>query len=220
MINVSRCAKHRVSTILQDIWRPQSRMSSMSGTCIFHSVLVSHSIMRPAHLCTVSHLKASKISHSQRVLFSPVKDVSWITSILYSLVKHLLTAYCVLSTEISEWLRWVPCPQGVYNLGGGQYYICLTVKFPRNPSRILSRQSINICWLNPGQTFLHQSPLSLTSPRLTGPRGSHWRVASPFPSTGCFLRGFQHFLNRCSESATSFFPQIIKCLHLTTEASS
>lgn len=108
-------------------------------------------------------------------------------------------------------------PTGVYNLEGGQYYICLTVKLPRDPSRILSRHSLNVCWLNPGQAFLHQGLLS-PAPQGSRAQGAATEWEQPPPSSHwCFLRGSQNVLARCNESATSFFPQIIKCfLHLTT----
>lgn len=93
-------------------------------------------------------------------------------------------------------------------------------QLPRNPNRILDGCSRSICWLNPGQLFCTNQ--SLLSPWL--PEGSNiWGAATEQGSLT--LLSHQVLFKgvpapfKSMPSATSFFPQIIKCLHLTTGGS-
>lgn len=91
-------------------------------------------------------------------------------------------------------------------------------QLPRNPNRILGGCSRSVCWLNPGQLFCTNR--SLLSPWLH--KGSRtWRAATEqgsltLPPTNQVLFKGVPAPFKSMPSATSFFPQIINCPHLTT----
>lgn len=93
---------------------------------------------------------------------TPVKHITWSTAphIHWSSL-HSLPACC--EAGISRWLRCSPCLRSLQSRGRAVLYP------PHYASRNLSRCSRNICWLNRGQAFPHQSE---SSPSLA-PRKAH-----------------------------------------------
>lgn len=93
-------------------------------------------------------------------------------------------------------------------------------KLSRNPNRIFGWGARSICWLNPGQLFCNnqESPLSLApkgSPTLWGAAPEQGSLTLPPHQV---LKGVPAPF-KSMPSATSFFPQIIRCLYLTTRDS-